>query len=83
MVDIEADEPSSSQLHERLEEEHVDLPMIVMGKNDERGVANAVKAMQGGAVDFITKPLSEHGVWSSIKKALKQRKRDEQPKLSR
>ena len=83
LVDIEADDLSSSELRERLDCEDVDLPMIVVGKSDEHGVANAVRAMRGGAVDFLTKPLTDRGIWRSIRKALKQRGRQEQPRLSK
>jgi FixJ family two-component response regulator len=83
LVGMDQEELGGSQLQEHLGSEGVNLPMIVMGKNDEHGVTNAVRAMRGGAVDFLTKPLSDYGVWNSVKKAITRGRQDNQARLSK
>ena len=68
VLDVVMPEMSGLELHRKLREDKIELPIIfVSGYAD---VQAAVEAIQGGAVDFLEKPLRKQELWDSIRKAL-------------
>jgi two-component system response regulator FixJ len=68
VVDIHMPGMDGLQLQEKLMEDRVAIPVIVVtGRGD---VPKAVRALKAGAVDFIEKPFSGEFVLGSIQQAL-------------
>ena len=56
------------ELQERLNDDNVDLPVIVMTAHGD--IPMAVRAMRNGAVDFLQKPFTVDEVTSALDRAL-------------
>ena len=56
------------ELHEELKSRNLDLPVIVLASRGD--VATAVRALRGGAVDFIEKPFVDRVLTDRILQAL-------------
>jgi FixJ family two-component response regulator len=61
---------SGLDLQEELRKRGLDLPIVfISGRAD---VASGVRAMKGGAVDFLQKPVSERDLFEAIRHALEE-----------
>lgn len=68
LVDVRMPRMDGLQLQERLNELGVRFPVIFM--TGQGNIPMAVRAMKGGAVDFIEKPFDDDRLLSAIKSAL-------------
>ncbi len=68
LVDVRMPRMDGLQLLERLNGLGVRLPIIVM--TGQGNISIAVRAMKGGAVDFIEKPFNDDRLLSAIRSAL-------------
>jgi FixJ family two-component response regulator len=59
---------SGLELHRKLIHDKIAIPVIFVTAN--ANVPTAVEAMQMGAVNFLEKPVQEHQLWDSIRKAI-------------
>jgi FixJ family two-component response regulator len=74
ITDIKLGGMSGLELQQRLSLSGFKIPTIVMTAfADER---NRQRALDGGAVDFLSKPISEEGLLAAINSALGVRPRD-------
>ncbi len=74
VVDVRMTGMSGLELQESLTERKIALPVIVItGFAD---VPMAVRAMRGGAVNFLTKPCKTDELWQNIKQALERHHAD-------
>ena len=68
VLDIALPGLNGLQLQERIAADRADMPIIfITGYGD---IPTTVKAMKAGAVEFLTKPLSQDALLSAIKNAL-------------
>jgi two-component system response regulator FixJ len=74
LLDLRMPGLSGLELHESFAEEGISLPVIFLTGHGD--VPAAVRAMKGGAVDFLEKPFRDHELLESIHAAL-QRDQDE------
>ncbi len=80
LLDICLDDIDGLELLERLTEQGVGVPVIMITGNAD--VPSAVRAMKAGATDFIEKPYSEERIFSAIARACdttEQAAQDSQP----
>jgi two-component system, LuxR family, response regulator FixJ len=78
LVDVRMPGMDGLELQARLKDEHFDLPIIMItGRGD---VLTAVRAMKGGAVDFLEKPFSDDLLLKTIERTLAARDRDQHRK---
>jgi two-component system response regulator FixJ len=68
LLDVHLSRMDGLERQARLSELNVDLPVIVM--TGQRDIATAVRAMKGGAVDFIEKPFDDDPLLAAIEAAL-------------
>lgn len=68
IADVRMPEIDGLSLQSRLAELKINLPVIVITGHGD--VAMAVRAMKGGAVDFVEKPFSEGAILESVRLAL-------------
>ena len=68
VLDVRMPGMSGLELQERLKEEHIDIPVIILTGHGD--VPMAVRAVQAGAVDFIEKPFREQVLLDRIQQAL-------------
>jgi two-component system, LuxR family, response regulator FixJ len=69
LVDLRMPEINGLEVQEQLNRVKAQLPIIVMtGQGD---IQSAVRAMKGGAADFIEKPYSDDALIAAIETALK------------
>jgi len=68
VLDVALPGMSGLELQQKLSQEKISIPVIFATAHGN--VSMAVKAMQMGAVNFLEKPVSEHELWASIRKAL-------------
>ena len=68
VLDIRMPGMSGLELQERLNERRAILPVIVITGHGD--VSLAVKAMKGGAVDFLQKPFDEQDLLDRVQQAL-------------
>ncbi|MFZ5831576.1 MAG: response regulator transcription factor [Planctomycetota bacterium] len=68
VLDVAMPEMSGLELHRKLMQEHVDLPVLFV--TGHGNVQMAVGAMQAGAVNFLEKPFREQDLWDSVRRAL-------------
>ena len=68
IIDIRMPGMDGVQLHEVLLERNILLPIIFLTGHGD--IPMSVKAMQAGAVDFLTKPVTREKLMSSIRAAI-------------
>ncbi len=68
IVDLWMTNSSGHDLHEAIQKSSKTLPVIFVSANGD--VPNTVRAMRGGAVDFLTKPVKGEVVLEAVKRAL-------------
>ena len=68
VLDVRMPGMSGLELQERLKEEHIDIPVIILTGHGD--VPMAVRVVQAGAVDFIEKPFREQVLLDRIQQAL-------------
>ena len=70
IVDVRMPGMSGLELHAKLKRERCLLPIIFMtGRGD---IPMAVRAIQGGAIDFLAKPIDEAALFNSVERAFEQ-----------
>lgn len=69
ILDIRMPKISGIEIQSILSRKGIKVPIIFM--TSHKDVSTAVKAMKGGALDFVTKPFSEQQMLDSIHRALK------------
>jgi FixJ family two-component response regulator len=68
VLDIAMPKLGGIELQDRLVEKKLDLPIVfITGHGD---VPTTVRAMKGGAVDFLTKPFEERELLQAVRQAL-------------
>jgi FixJ family two-component response regulator len=68
ILDVSLPGLSGLELQERIAAERIDMPIIfITGHGD---IPMTVRAMKGGAIEFLTKPFGDEVLLSSIQKAL-------------
>ena len=70
ILDLRMPGMTGLELQERLNEEGISAPIIVITGYAE--VKGAVRAMKAGAIDFIEKPFSDEELLDSVRKAFKE-----------
>jgi two-component system response regulator FixJ len=70
VLDVRMPEMSGLELQESLLSEGIDIPIIFMTANGD--IPSTVRAMKGGARDFIQKPFENHHLLETIQKHLEQ-----------
>lgn len=86
VLDVRMKGMGGLDLQEELQRRHISLPVIIItGYAD---VPMAVRALQGGAVSFLTKPCKPENLWGTILQAVEQdrterRKSDQQRAIER
>jgi two-component system response regulator FixJ len=68
LLDIRMPDMDGLELQAKMIEKGINLPIVMM--TGQADVPTAVRAMKGGAVDFIEKPLDDNQVLGAIKAAL-------------
>jgi len=68
IVDVRMPDMDGFELQRRLGERQLSIPVIVITGHGD--VPMAVRAIRGGAIDFIEKPFSERAIIDSIRLAL-------------
>jgi two-component system, LuxR family, response regulator FixJ len=68
VLDVAMPGMNGLELHRKLIRDKINMPVIYV--TGHGNVAMAVEAMQMGAVNFLEKPVQEHELWDSIRKAL-------------
>ncbi len=68
MLDVAMPGMSGLELQRKLIRDKIALPVIFV--TGHANVPMAVEAMQQGAVNFLEKPVPEHQLWESIRKAI-------------
>jgi FixJ family two-component response regulator len=68
LLDLQMPGPSGLELQEALKRRGVPLPVIFLTGHGD--VASSVRAMQAGAVDFLTKPVKRETLLEAIRRAL-------------
>jgi two-component system response regulator FixJ len=68
VVDVRMPEMDGFELQRQLGERQLSIPVIVITGHGD--VPMAVRAMRGGAVDFVEKPFSEQAIVESVRIAL-------------
>ncbi len=69
ILDLHIPGVSGFEVQERLGEAHVGFPVIVLTGHDS--AANRERAMEGGAVDYLCKPVSEDVLLGTIHRCLR------------
>jgi FixJ family two-component response regulator len=70
IIDVRMPGMSGFELHAKLQSERCPIPTIfITGLGD---IPMAVRAMKGGAIDFLTKPLNEPALLKSVQRAFRQ-----------
>jgi FixJ family two-component response regulator len=68
LLDLRMPGPSGLELQEALRRQGVSLPVIFLTGHGD--VASSVRAMQAGAVDFLTKPVQRDTLFEALRRAL-------------
>ena len=68
LLDLRMPGPSGLELQEALRRQGVPLPVIFLTGHAD--VASSVRAMQAGAVDFLTKPVRRDTLFEALRRAL-------------
>jgi two-component system response regulator FixJ len=69
VLDLRMPNMSGLELQDALASRNITIPIIFITAHGE--IKAAVRAMKGGAVDFISKPFSDHLLLDRIKQAIK------------
>ena len=69
VLDLRMPNMSGLELQDALATRNITIPIIFITAHGE--IKAAVRAMKGGAVDFISKPFSDHLLLDRIKQAIK------------
>jgi len=69
ITDLKLPKVSGMELLQTIKEKDPEIPVIIITAYGS--IENAVKAIQKGAFDYVTKPFKEEKLRSSVKKALK------------
>lgn len=73
ILDVNLPGMSGLELQENMKKHGASLPIVfITGRGD---IPTSVKAMKGGAVDFLTKPFSEEQLFAAIAAAIGQHRR--------
>jgi two-component system, cell cycle sensor histidine kinase and response regulator CckA len=72
LLDIGMEEMDGFQVMERMAQQHLDIPVIIMTGDASTG--SAVEALRRGAYDYLRKPFEPEELFISVKNALNQRK---------
>jgi FixJ family two-component response regulator len=67
IADVRMPGMSGLELQERLKSERCPLPIIFITARGD--IPMAVRAIQGGAIDFLTKPIDEAAFFTSVERA--------------
>jgi FixJ family two-component response regulator len=78
LLDVRLPGPSGLELQAALKRRGVALPVIFLTGHGD--VASSVRAMQAGAVDFLTKPMKRDTLFEALRRALE---RDQQERARR
>ena len=70
IVDIRMPGMSGLELQAKLKSDRCLLPMIFITARGD--IPMAVRAIQGGAIDFLTKPIDEAALFNSVERAFEQ-----------
>jgi len=68
LLDLLMPGPSGLELQAALRQRGVALPVVFLTGHGD--VASSVRAMQAGAVDFLTKPVQRHALLEALRRAL-------------
>ncbi len=68
LLDLRMPGPSGLDLQEALQRRGVPLPVVFLSGHAD--VASSVRAMQAGAVDFLTKPVPRSALLEALRRAL-------------
>ncbi len=74
LLDLRMPGPSGLELQEALRRQGVPLPVIFLTGHGD--VASSVRAMQAGAVDFLTKPVPRDTLFEALRRALERDARE-------
>jgi two-component system response regulator FixJ len=74
LVDVRMPEMSGLELQRQLEERNIELPVVFMTAYAD--VKTSVRAMKGGAVDFVEKPFNEQALLEAIHGALAKNRKE-------
>jgi FixJ family two-component response regulator len=74
LLDLRMPGPSGLELQAALQRQGVALPVIFLTGHGD--VASSVRAMQAGAVDFLTKPVRRDTLFGALQRALARDARD-------
>ena len=72
ILDVRMPGPSGLDLQEALKVEAHGIPIVFMSGHGDLGVV--VRAMRGGAIDFLTKPVDGRELFDAVKRALARRR---------
>src|SRR6476661_10890438 len=70
IADVRMPGMSGLELQAKLKSEKCSLPIIFITARGD--IPMAVRAIQGGAVDFLTKPVNEAALFNSVERAFEQ-----------
>jgi FixJ family two-component response regulator len=68
LLDLRMPGPSGLELQAALQRQGVALPVVFLTGHGD--VASSVRAMQAGAVDFLTKPVGREALFGALRRAL-------------
>jgi FixJ family two-component response regulator len=68
LLDVRMPGPSGLDLQDALKRQGMALPVVFL--TGHANVADSVRAMKAGAVDFLTKPVERHTLLDALKRAL-------------
>ena len=80
VLDIQMNDMSGLELQQMLSDWNMDIPVIFVTATGN--VANSVKALKAGAIDFIQKPTSEKHLIDTVEKALQKQQLDRAQKYA-
>jgi len=74
LLDLRMPGPSGLELQAALQRQGVALPVVFLTGHGD--VASSVRAMQAGAVDFLTKPVTRETLFDALQRALERDARE-------
>jgi len=80
LPDVQMPEIKGIELQKIMHERHITLPIIFI--TGHGNISMAVRTMKEGAIDFLTKPINNHGLLEAINRAINEnlKQRDENRK---